>query len=248
MALRPKLAMLRRSRFYRDLPRRRILVVGVQSPRRPGSLDRIFAVMARSRHEVVTEKKDIDGIGKLDNTNILIGRHDIDTFDWIWMTDDDVILPDNFTDDFVAMCEYAQLKVAGPAHRVWSYWSHPVTRRQQGALARVTNYVEVGPVAALHRDTFAEFLPLPSLKFGWGLDQAWPVIADRHGWKIGIVDAAPLQHTSPIGVGYDLAGAVAEAEAYMAPYGIKTGEHVLGTRTVITTIDDDATTAGRTDG
>jgi hypothetical protein len=57
-----------------------------------------------------------------------------------------------------------------------------------------------------------------------------------------------LQHTSPIGVGYDLAGAVAEAEEYMARYGIKTGEHVLGTRTVITAIDDDVVPARRTDG
>lgn len=226
-ALRQKIDDLRGSSFYRNLPRQRILAVGVQSPRRPGSLDAIFARMRDSRHAVVTEKKDIDGLGKLDNTNILMGRHDLSGFDWLWMVDDDVELPNRFTDDFVATCALAGLKIAMPAHRALSYSSFPITRRQPGALARTTNFVEVGPIAAFHRDTFDTLLPLPSLRYGWGLDLTWGVVAERMGWPIGVVDATPLRHSSPIGTGYDVQAAVDEAEAYMAGYGIVTGEHVI---------------------
>ena len=221
--LRQKTGELRGSAFYRDLPRQRILAVGVQSPRRPGSLDAIFAQMQASRHEVVTDKKDIDGLGKLDNTNLLLARHDLSGFDWVWMVDDDVVLPAGYTDDFVATCALGGLKIAMPAHRALSYSSFPVTRRQSGALARTTNFVEVGPIAAFHRDTFDTLLPLPSLRYGWGLDLSWGVIAMRMGWPIGVVDATPLRHTSPIGIGYDVQAAVDEAEVYMESYGIVIG-------------------------
>ena len=237
--MKPKLAQLRASSFYADMPRRRILALGVQSPRRPGSLDRIYRTMQNSgRHEVVVDSKGVDGIGKLDNINLLVERHDISQFDWIWMVDDDVELPADFTDPFVALSEYADLKISSPAHRSFSYWSHDVTHRQRGMLVRQTNFVEVGPITAFHRDSFSSVFPLPSLRYGWGLDLVWPVIAERNGWKVGVVDGVALRHTSPIAATYDVAAAGAEAEAYMAPYGVKTGVHKIVTIDRIASIDD----------
>lgn len=236
--MKPKLQQLRDSDFFATLPPQRILAVGVQSPRRPGSLDQIYAAMQSSRHSVTVDSKGIDGLGKLDNINVLIGRHRMEDYDWIWMVDDDVELPAGFTDTFVALAHYAELKICCPAHRSFSYWSHPVTHRQRDTLVRETNFVEVGPITAFHRDTFSTIFPLPSLRFGWGLDLVWPVIANRNGWKVGVVDGAALRHTSPIAATYDFESATAEAEAFIKPYGIVTGVHKLVTMDRITSIQD----------
>ena len=55
---------------------------------------------------------------------------------------------------------------------------------------------------------------------GWGLDAHWGALAREHGWPVGIVDATPVLHTTPVGGGYDRAAAVAEARAFLAdrPY------------------------------
>ena len=222
-AVKPKLVQLRKSQFYILMPRRRILVLGVQSPRRPESLNIIFGIMKNSRHDIVFDSKEVDGIGKLANINILVARHNIRNFDWILMVDDDVELPSDFIDSFIALSEYADFKISSPAHRYYSYWSHDVTHRQHGSLIRQTNFVEVGPITAFHQDTYESIFPLPDLKYGWGLDFVWPVIAKRNRWKIGIIDGVALRHTNPIAITYNTNAAKEEAETYMAKYGVKTG-------------------------
>ena len=76
-------------------------------------------------------------------------------------------------------------KLAQPAHRLSSHAAWPVTRRRPASVARETAFVEIGPVTAFHRDTFAALLPFPDLKMGWGLDAYWSArrararVADR---------------------------------------------------------------------
>lgn len=233
-----RLARLQRSTVYTSSPARSILVVGVQSDRRPGSIERIVQQIRETRHHIVADSKGIDGIGKLDNINILIDRNDLTVFDWVWMIDDDVELPNDFTNIMVALAEYADLALCGPAHRSHSFWSHPVTHREKATLVRYTNFVEVGPITCVRRDLFGTVFPLPSLRYGWGIDVVWPVIAERMGLKVGVIDGAALRHTSPIGTGYDVDQAVREAEDFMAQYGIKTGVHEIRTTGRITAVED----------
>jgi len=91
-----------------------------------------------------------------------------------------------------------------------------VTRRRPGQDVRRTRFVEIGPVTALHRDTFPVLLPFPALRMGWGLDVHWGAIAAEHDWPVGVVDATPVRHTAPAGGGYDTAGPVEEARAFLA--------------------------------
>lgn len=220
--LAPKIARLKASRAWQGIPPQRILVAGVQTVRRPGSIDRIFATMAKSeRHDLVLAAKDVDGIGKLDNINLLLDRHDLSTFDWVWMIDDDVELPDDFTDVFVALCVLQNYQIAGPAHRAWSYSGHDVTVRRTGLLAHRTNFVEVGPITAFHKSVFGAVFPLPSLRYGWGVDIYWSRRMEANGWRMGIVDAAALRHTSPVAVTYPWVEAREECEAYLADNGIE---------------------------
>jgi hypothetical protein len=209
-------AAIERSPTYRSMPQLSILVVGVQSPRRPQSLSRIFHDMSSQRHRMTFDQKGVEGRGKLENINLLLDRHELRDFDWVWVVDDDVMVPGNFTDLFTAFAEAARLKIAGPAHRANSFASYPMTRRRHDSLVRQTSFVEVGPITAFRRETFDDLFPLPNLKFGWGLDLTWPKLAKDRGWRIGIVDATPIQHTSPVAQDYDSSAAVEEAIAYLS--------------------------------
>jgi catechol 2,3-dioxygenase-like lactoylglutathione lyase family enzyme len=95
--------------------------------------------------------------------------------------------------------------------------------------ARETTFVEIGPLTAFHRDTFATLLPFPALRMGWGLDAHWAAVARERGWPIGIVDATPVGHTiAPVGAGYGHDAAIAEARAAGATIARAPGETFWG--------------------
>jgi hypothetical protein len=84
---------------------------------------------------------------------------------------------------------------------------------------RETAFVEIGPVTALHRDTFELLLPFPAVGMGWGLDAHWAWLAREHGWPIGIVDLFPIAHlAAPAAAGYAREEAVAQARAFLADH------------------------------
>jgi hypothetical protein len=208
-------ALPRRLRRGSDGPRRRVLVVGIQ---RPGRLmDAALAELRRSRHEVAVHVVDMDDRGKFERLRaVLDGLGDeLAAADWLVLLDDDVALPRGFLDRFLARAEGAGLRLAQPAHRRRSHAAWPVTRRRPGQDVRRTRFVEIGPVTALHRDTFGVLLPFPALRMGWGLDVHWGAVAQQHGWPAGVVDATPVRHTAPAGGAYDRDGPVAEARAFL---------------------------------
>ena len=210
----PRRARLRRA-ARRQPPRRSVLVVGVE---RPDSL------MAAARAELVRSRHAVDVVtapqgerGKFENLNALLAAHPPAAYDWLLVIDDDVALPRGFLDAFLCAAERTGLKLAQPAHRLHSHAAWPVTRRQPGATARETTFVEIGPVTAFHRDSFDVLLPFPEdLRMGWGLDVHWAAVAAEHGWPIGIVDATPIGHTQqPAGSGYARDAAEAEARTFL---------------------------------
>jgi GT2 family glycosyltransferase len=213
-------ALPRRLRAAAGQERRRILVVGI---RRPGRLmDEAVTELLRSRHEVITRIVDIDERGKFERlrAELDVLAEDVALADWLLLIDDDVELPRGFLDRFVCIAERAGLRLAQPAHRRRSHAAWPVTRRHPGQDARRTRFVEIGPVTALHSDTFAALLPFPPLSMGWGLDVHWGAVAAEHGWPVGVVDATPVGHTAPAAGGYAREAPVAEARAFLAdrPY------------------------------
>jgi GT2 family glycosyltransferase len=210
----------RLARAARRAPeRRRVLVLGIE---RPGMImDAARAELGRSRHAVEIHTAPPGDRGKFENLNALLAAHPPDGFDWLVVMDDDVALPHGFLDRFLHVAESAGLKLAQPAHRLYSHAAWAITRRRPGVAARETTFVEIGPLTAFHRDTFATLLPFPDLRMGWGLDAHWAAVAREHGWPIGIVDATPVGHTlAPVGAGYGRDAAIAEARAFLAgrPY------------------------------
>jgi GT2 family glycosyltransferase len=199
-------------------PRRRVLVLGVE---RPGRLmDRARVELHRTRHEVTMRTAAMGAGGRFEHLNELLRAYPPRGYDWLLVVDDDVVLPRGFLDRFLLCAEDAGLLLAQPAHRLHSHAAWPVTHRRPGAAVRAARFVEIGPVTAFAAATHEVLLPFPPLRMGWGLDAHWGALARAHGWPVGIVDATPILHTTPVGGGYDRTAAVAEAQAFLAerPY------------------------------
>jgi hypothetical protein len=197
-----------------------VLVLSVERTDVPNLLGAARDELARSRHDVTLAVGSAGDRGKFDNLNALLAEHPAGTYDWLLVLDDDVALPPHFLDRFLFLAERFDFKLAQPAHRHRSHAAWPVTRRQP-AVARRTQFVEIGPVTAFHRDTFDALLPFPPLRMGWGLDAHWGAVARERGWPVGIVDATPIRHgLRRTGSGYAHPDAVAEARTYLAdrPY------------------------------
>jgi hypothetical protein len=195
-----------------------VLVLGIERPGRIMHAARIE--LHRTRHEVAMHTIAMGEGGKFEHLNALLAAHPPAGFDWLLVVDDDVVLPRRFLDRFVHAVERAGLVLAQPAHRRHSHAAWTVTRRVRGAAVRESHFAEIGPVTAFAAKSFDTLLPFPALQMGWGLDAHWAALARERGWPVGIVDATPILHTTPVGGGYARAGAVAEATAFLAerPY------------------------------
>ena len=216
----PDRRQLRRA-ARREPPRRRVLVVSIGRPEHAAVTAAAVAELETSRHDVaIRVLPPKPGAGKWVNLNAALAAQPFESEDWLLLLDDDVVLPVPFLDPFLFAAERFGLRLAQPAHAYNSNAAWRVTRRRPGVLARTTSFVEIGPVTALHRDTFATLLPFPDLHMGWGLDVHWAALAAERGWPLGIVDATPIRHTRPVASAYPRERAVAEATTFLAgrPY------------------------------
>jgi hypothetical protein len=208
-------------RRARSWPRRRVLALGVERAGEPNVLAQARAQLLASHHDVRFACTVVGDRGKFENLNQLLAENPLDGHDWLLLVDDDVLLPPGFLDVFVFLAERFDFSLAQPAHRARSHAAWAVTRRRPGVVARETRFVEIGPLCALRADTFDQLLPFPPLRFGWGLDAHWSAVAKTRGWRLGVVDATPVQHgLRRIAASYDRADAVAEARQFLAqrPY------------------------------
>ncbi len=214
-----RLSLRRAARL--EPPRRRVLALGVSRPERAELAAAIAAELRRSRHHLDLHTCPAEGRGRFENLNRLLAEHPPAGYDWLLVIDDDVELPRGFLDRFLFLCESFSLALAQPAHRLHSHAAWPVTRRQARSVVRETSFVEIGPVTAFARVTFAALLPFPDLRMGWGLDVHWAALAREHGWRCGVVDAVSIHHrAAPAAASYPREEAIAEARAFLAerPY------------------------------
>ena len=215
------LPVSRAKRKAQQIPPQRVLLAAVQVPGRERDLADVIERMSRTtRHEVTTVITEMAPVGKFDNINRAIAEHDLQAYDWLLITDDDVAPPNNFLDLLIYFAHTYELKLAQPAHRFRSYISARIIERCWGSLARQTMFVENGPITVFHRDTFSELIPFASLRWAWGIDVFWSHIAKSRGWKMGVIDALPTAHLRPVGNSYDKSAAREEAEAFLRDKGL----------------------------
>jgi hypothetical protein len=216
-----RLERLRLPRAAARWPRRRILALGVERTDMPNLMVAARRELERTRHQLDFASTAAGQRGKFENLDRLLEQHPAGRHDWLLVIDDDVALPHGFLDTFVFLAERFDLRLAQPAHRWRSHAAVAVTRRRPGSVVRQTGFVEIGPVTALHAETFADLLPFPPLRAGWGLDAHWSAVAATRGWRLGVIDATPVQHgLRRTASAYDRESAVAEARRFLAerPY------------------------------
>ncbi|MBO0769305.1 MAG: hypothetical protein J2O48_11540, partial [Solirubrobacterales bacterium] len=199
-----------------DTPRN-VLVTAIETA--DGLLAAARAELSASSHTVTFVTTDVGSRGRFENLNALVEEHLRPEHDWLLILDDDVELPRGFLDRFLFLAERFDLSIAQPAHRAYSHAAWPVTRRRSGSLVRETAFVEIGPVVAFRRDCFESVLPFPALRVGWGVDAYWGALAQQEGWRIGVVDAAAIEHAlRPVAASYDRESAHSESQAFLATH------------------------------
>ena len=96
----------------------------------------------------------------------------------------------------IAMQRRLDFSIAQPARTSNSYIDHPIVEQQRGVVARRTQFVEIGPVVSFHRSVFPLVFPFDvTSPMGWGYENVWAERVTSRGLRMGIIDAAPVDHS-----------------------------------------------------
>lgn len=126
--------------------------------------------------------------------------------DGLILLDDDVHFVVGHLSALLAAGRRMSLDVYQPAQTARSHGSWPITYRERLTFARVTDYVEQGPVVVLSAAGQSALLPLPEdMGMAWGVEARWWRASLEHRLRQGVVDAVALRHLVPPGRHYDRA-------------------------------------------
>lgn len=135
-------------------------------------------------------------IPKFKLLNMIIDDIDISQYDYLIITDDDIVVHDAFIDVYIDSLEKYDLKLAQPSRTRFSYNAHPIVLQKKNTSARITNFVEIGPIFSFHKSIYKDVLPFPTeAEMGWGLDFIWPKIGEKNNFNLGIVDLIAVDHS-----------------------------------------------------
>jgi hypothetical protein len=128
--------------------------------------------------------------------NRLLEAYEWQSYDYVVLSDDDITLPLGFLDAFLSYQAKHDLALAQPARTPWSRSSYGFVRQRLRTEARVTRFVEAGPITSIRKDLAPQLMPFDEASpMGWGFDLIWPLVVERAGLRMGIIDATPVDHT-----------------------------------------------------
>lgn len=209
-------------------PKRAVLVVITARPEPFQPIVPLAQSLGHARHHVEVVMDTRGHVWRLTKINAALAARAA-PFDWLVIADEDVTVGAAFLDCFLVAAEAAGLVLAQPAHRIHSHASYAVTQRVARSVVRLTRFVEVGPIVAVHRSILPQIAPFPETMWGWGVDFLWADAARREGWRIGVVDAAPFEHLRAMGTDYRGTDPVGEANALLWRHAPAIGrEEMLG--------------------
>jgi hypothetical protein len=162
---------------------------------------------------------------------LLAGADGLEQYDYIFLLDDDIWLPDCFVEQFLDVQERLQLGMAQPARTTESSYAFPIVLQQPGLVARQTNFVEVGPLVSFSRAAFRLVYPFDdAYAMGWGVEYMWAFVMRENGIKMGIVDALAVKHTLRPSATYDSSIAARQQAELLASHphlSVKTAHQVI---------------------
>jgi hypothetical protein len=164
----------------------------------------------------VTEFECLAGEAKFSILNTLLKGIDLSQFDFIVVSDDDISVQPGFLDAFIGIQQTFGFSICQPARSWTSSIDHQIVRRRSGCVARQTRFVEIGPIFSFHKTVYSSLIPFDlETPMGWGYDYVWPVVVEKLGLTMGIVDQTPVDHTlRPRGEIYSSDRAYMESVAY----------------------------------
>lgn len=218
-------------------PRRKVLVLGVYLADRENRAPEIVAELSRSREWQVEQRwialgkgdvpEPLAGVtawrkearqGKFLLLNRLLASLHLEQYQYVLVCDDDICLPERFVDRYLALVARHELALAQPARTHDSYIDHFLVEQLDGLAARRTRFVEIGPLFSMRGDVVRLLTPFSEASpMGWGYDFVWPLVVERAGLRLGIVDATPVAHDlrKPV-ANYVHAEAAGEMERFLA--------------------------------
>jgi hypothetical protein len=138
---------------------------------------------------------------------------------FVLVSDDDAVFVRGDLVSFVERALDAGLDLAQPAHVLRSHISHRITWRRPLSRARLTTFVEIGPIFAVAPAWRERILPFPDgLGMGWGLELQW-VDLRGEGCRLGIVDSTPIRHLSRFASAYAADEEVAKLDRLLEERG-----------------------------
>lgn len=140
---------------------------------------------------ILTERKP-----KYEILNDLLGGDVLRDVDYLVLVDDDILLPVEFLDSFLALQQELGFAIAQPARTPNSWIDLPIVEQHPGISARRTLFVEQGPVISFHRSTFEFVLPFDlTSPMGWGFENLWSLAVTERNLTMGIIDDVPVDHS-----------------------------------------------------
>jgi hypothetical protein len=139
---------------------------------------------------------------------------------WTVLADDDVRFRRGNVLDLIGIAELVGLDISQPAHALGSNVSHSFTRTAPFSVARLTSFVEIGPIVVFSPAALPHVVPLPEQGMGWGTEVAWSDLQRTSGLKLGIVDAVRIDHLGAVGLAYSSEDEFARLREIFADHGI----------------------------
>lgn len=131
---------------------------------------------------------------------ILKNLGEIETYDYFWFPDDDLLTNTNDINKIFDICKNYDLWLCQPS--LDGHVSYEIEKKVSGNLLRFTNFVEIiCPMMSLN--TLMKLVFYFNInESGWGLDYLWPKILDYPTNKISIIDDVTVTHTKAVGSDY----------------------------------------------
>lgn len=140
---------------------------------------------------------------------------------WTVISDDDLRFRKGDVTSLLQLCDRASFDLAQPARAADTQLSHQITAAVPRSRARLTTFVECGPIFVVGPRFRDRILPLPEGRgMGWGMELDWYDLIVE-GCRLGIVDGTPVEHMGKWTEDYDRADVhralVEELEAHGHP-------------------------------
>lgn len=118
------------------------------------------------------------------------------------IADDDVTFKRGNGVEFLELCRLGCFDLAQPGHALGSEKSFEFNRAAVLSRARLTTFVEVGPLVWMSQSAQEQLLPLDiGAGMGWGVDVLW-----RHKsaglLRLGVIDGAAIVHHGSVAADY----------------------------------------------